>query len=52
VKTYEKQNLWLGGMSESRLELVNFLKYKCSLCACLVYCVLIYECLIWVNSCM
>jgi hypothetical protein len=52
LKYYEKQHLWLGGTSESRPQLVTFIKDKCSLCTCLVYCVLIYLCLTWVNSCM
>jgi hypothetical protein len=31
---------------------VIFIKDKCSLCACLVYYVIVYLCLTWVNSCM
>jgi hypothetical protein len=45
LKIYEQQCLWLGGTSESRPQLVIFIKDKYSLCACLVYCVLVYLCL-------
>jgi len=52
LKDYEQESLWLGGMSKFCVQLVNFIKDKCSLCACLIYCVLFYLCLIWVNFCM
>jgi hypothetical protein len=52
LKYYEQQSLWLGGMSELCTGLVTFIKDKCSLCACLIYCMHICLCLIWVNSCI
>jgi hypothetical protein len=52
LKAYEKHSLWLGGMPELCMQLVTFIKDKCSLIACLVYYVHICLCLIWVNSYM
>jgi hypothetical protein len=52
LKAYEQLSLWMGGTYEFFMQLVTFLKHKCYLCACLIYCVLIYLFLIWVNFCM
>jgi hypothetical protein len=52
LKSYEKHSLWFGGTYAFVVQLVNFIKYKCYLCVGLVYCVLIYLCLIWFNSYM
>jgi hypothetical protein len=49
LKAYEKQCLWLGGTSDSRPQLVIFIKDKCYLCGCIFYCVLVYLCLTWVK---
>jgi hypothetical protein len=40
LKFYEQQSLWLGGMSKLCMQLVTFIKDKCSGCACPIYCVL------------
>jgi hypothetical protein len=42
LKAYEQESLWLGGMSNFYVQLVNFIKDKSSLCACLIYCVIFF----------